>query len=544
MLDIDLTALTSTEWASGNTHTLDAYVMFFARNINGASYRSNACAELILTYDYDDTAARQMKTLMFVSDSITGNIGTTQTTIDSTRDLSTILPEDNVTIIDNYLEFLFNMNETGTTDYDIYIQFDSDAEQLVSRYDAANNSDFFSILLWRTGLNSAASQVVKLRSTQTSGAPAHAGFIHKVTYSYDVQADNDIAIDTIVICHPISPAYGAGTTTVDRAIIDTEFVCADVSPTLVHAGFVGYTHQSADPGNLLFKAGSQSFRTFSVSPADLSGPVTFCQRLDSGGAQGVGLTLARGINTVRYETYYDNNPSVGGGFSGKTIITYTYTFKSNRRSSCVMIPIKLCDVSNTWTAGVRYSGGVGLHIDPPETVFSVCNAGYEMLENSSDPYTTSTIRLKKGDNLGFTAIQGLLTGTDTNAGVRIICNRLCDIIARYVDQPEDQYDIDVFTAKDGTLDTPNSRLTSVVCWVTWHDYRFEVAGNISNSAGGTVNLTLRDSLTGKTLLTATRTGNGAFSFTWFDGSREVYVDAYEDDTHLGRSAPGLAVEVT
>jgi hypothetical protein len=39
---------------------------------------------------------------------------------------------------------------------------------------------------------------------------------------------------------------------------------------------------------------------------------------------------------------------------------------------------------------------------------------------------------------------------------------------------------------------------------------------------------------------SSRVGNGAYSFTCYDDTENVYVMAYEDGTHLGRSAYGVA----
>jgi hypothetical protein len=75
---------------------------------------------------------------------------------------------------------------------------------------------------------------------------------------------------------------------------------------------------------------------------------------------------------------------------------------------------------------------------------------------------------------------------------------------------------------------------------TYHSQTFTAAGTVYGSAGGTVTLNLHLSSTGELLLTTSRVGNGAFSFTWFDPHADVYVDAYEDDSHIGRSLAGKA----
>lgn len=73
-------------------------------------------------------------------------------------------------------------------------------------------------------------------------------------------------------------------------------------------------------------------------------------------------------------------------------------------------------------------------------------------------------------------------------------------------------------------------------YLTYHAITFTVSGTVSGSNSGTVNLGLHDATTGELLLTTSRSGDGSYSFTWYDDTADVYVAAYEDDTHVGRSA--------
>jgi len=76
--------------------------------------------------------------------------------------------------------------------------------------------------------------------------------------------------------------------------------------------------------------------------------------------------------------------------------------------------------------------------------------------------------------------------------------------------------------------------------ITLHNITSSVGGTIAGSAGGTVNLRLADSLSGETFLTTTRTGNGTYSFDWYDNTREVIVTAYETDSLKGASKQAVA----
>jgi hypothetical protein len=55
-----------------------------------------------------------------------------------------------------------------------------------------------------------------------------------------------------------------------------------------------------------------------------------------------------------------------------------------------------------------------------------------------------------------------------------------------------------------------------------------------------VTIDLHRSDTGEKVATTTRSGNGAYSLTWYDDTVDVYVVAYEAAGRLGRSKNGKA----
>ena len=75
---------------------------------------------------------------------------------------------------------------------------------------------------------------------------------------------------------------------------------------------------------------------------------------------------------------------------------------------------------------------------------------------------------------------------------------------------------------------------------TYHSITYSMAGDISDSNGGTVTIDLHRADTAEKVKTTSRVGNGSYSFTWYDNTEEMYVTAREDDTYKGRSANGLA----
>lgn len=60
----------------------------------------------------------------------------------------------------------------------------------------------------------------------------------------------------------------------------------------------------------------------------------------------------------------------------------------------------------------------------------------------------------------------------------------------------------------------------------------------TNITAGTLTLPVPDG--GELLASTTRVGDGAYSIDWYDDTEPVYIDMYEDGTHLCRTAPALA----
>ncbi|HSD55891.1 MAG TPA: hypothetical protein VLA92_01930, partial [Candidatus Saccharimonadales bacterium] len=92
--------------------------------------------------------------------------------------------------------------------------------------------------------------------------------------------------------------------------------------------------------------------------------------------------------------------------------------------------------------------------------------------------------------------------------------------------------------------------TAVTAWIslgiclTYHTITYTVADSIAGGFSGTVTLGLHrsednSSSPGDLVKTTTRSGDGPFSFSWYDNVEEVYVTA-SDGTNVGRSTDSVA----
>lgn len=541
---VDVTAQTVTQWSSGTDATFDLALSIAMRGIAGNGCRAWSSAELFITYEHDETAATQLNTVVLPIDSLTGSVAATTTTIQVNgipilTGGSGLIKEASPVIKDMYIVFEANVDEGGTTDYTFYGQVGSESEVELATFDAANQSDFFTRLIWRrTDLVTTSAYDLKCRVSSTAGATfPHVGAYLVVTYTYDDTTTTTVThTDVTPFC--LSLGVLGGTTAADQSVQNIEFWIEGESPVLLQSGIQLLSYQSADPGNLLLAAGSQTPRSYTVPPTVASGPVAIAQRIDSGGAAGLGLTLARGKCTLTISARRDGSNTSAWGAYGVAYITYAYTRNATKRHSTVGYPIAMF---STLAATTRIAGSVQLQI--PDANWFISSVGVSAREIlTGGQYIAATLTIKKSDNNGFLYLGGYQRAPANYIAPMMRSCVISNFIKRYAADPRAMGVLELVSAsRTCFLENPNgSRMGSAVLWANFHNFDFTVSGSITFSDGGTVNLALIDATTHEIYNTGSRVGNGSYSFSHFDSARLVYVAAHEDSTHQGRSDNGNA----
>jgi hypothetical protein len=95
--------------------------------------------------------------------------------------------------------------------------------------------------------------------------------------------------------------------------------------------------------------------------------------------------------------------------------------------------------------------------------------------------------------------------------------------------------LDVETNRKLRFNAGAAMIWGITRWVTFHQITFAISGSISGSGAGTVTIKAHRTDNGQLVGATSRSGNGAFSMTWFDNTIDVKVDAFEDATHAGMS---------
>jgi hypothetical protein len=141
--------------------------------------------------------------------------------------------------------------------------------------------------------------------------------------------------------------------------------------------------------------------------------------------------------------------------------------------------------------------------------------------------------------------------TDPEAGVFLGYGRARDDLKRWPLDPESRLDVE--TARSYRFQHNLTATTSLgiiwqsVMFITHHSITYTISGNVTGSAGGTVNIDAHVAAdagsvdAGDEIGATSRVGNGSYSITWYDNTVAVYTEARESGVLLARSDTQVAV---
>lgn len=130
--------------------------------------------------------------------------------------------------------------------------------------------------------------------------------------------------------------------------------------------------------------------------------------------------------------------------------------------------------------------------------------------------------------------------TDAEQGLHQHFAGVRDDIQRYPSDPMRSLDPEATRRWWWTYTNAGTGFLYLDLWVTYHSVTFTVGGDITGSNGGTVEIGLWRTSNKELALTTSRSGDGAYSFTWYDDTEDLFAEAWEDATHVGRSDTGTA----
>lgn len=542
---VDLTAHFAANW-SGTSMTFDSQVLMDG-TATGIAW-TNVCVTLYITYEYDATSATQVKTVRIPLDENTGNGVTTKpgAALATIPNLSTELPEAGKSFRNWFITLQGNINRAAATDATMTFQLDATASHTTGTWEGVSNSDYWLRYIWDAPTLDTAASMGYYRWGSLASCFNHMQSWLTVTYEFTLAGTTSI-YNSVMLPMEVPSPMGTSSTIYQRA--DRElFIQEPGTITTKSIAFYPHWDQSASlVSTMQMRVGTGSFVAYVDRAATLCGSNGAMCRNDSA------FTLARGRNTLSFDIYTTGASQLGFNVSGFWLVNYTSGVPAAGPGAANHTVFwNLGAYFNGNTSVSRITSAVAPTLPGTERFYSAIGLRYMYFTNTTGNAAGVTVlaeRLETGeDGLAWEPAYVDIGLTSAETGLRHAYAQIRELFNRWYGDPT------TATAGNGgsRLDLQSSRRWRAVLgnnassfdyldlMLTYHNITYTVAGTISNSAGGTVNLELKREYNGETVATASRTGNGAFSFTWYDNTEPVYVDAREDDTHLGRSAPGLA----
>jgi hypothetical protein len=286
--------------------------------------------------------------------------------------------------------------------------------------------------------------------------------------------------------------------------------------------------------------GTGSFLAYTLTGSGLiAGDKTMMIRNDSP----TGLTFSRGRNTLSIDIY--NTSTVVRGFNVGCIWIINYTSDSIPGDS--YLNSKTVQNLNFVSTGLAQQVIATMSVvSIPEDYWFISALGceFKFLSGSvlSQGVGISIERLVSEGGLIWEDIYSDVGGHDTELGTNTKFAQSRFLFKRWTGE-YDQNRIDLSVPRRSRTWLPATNSTpgvhdSLITYITYHSIYGTVSGYISGSSGGVIDIHLNRYDTGETVLSTTQSGNGTYSFIWFDDTEDLFVYAYESETRKGASKVG------
>ena len=531
----DAVAFFTTNW-SGTTQT------WWVRQSVATILSINHSFKLIITYDYDDTSTTHIKTIRIPIESTRQVLSGAMQTIGGATAIpilaggSTVLPENTPVVRQVFLELCGNEAAAAVTDFTLQLRINGGTTTSVWDVESALNSAcwaYFCYDITAETLTSASS--LEMQSTLTSRGDNMGGWI-TVTYEF-VPADTTVVWNSLVLGAIDTTGQMGGTTAADAdAWGRSIYIMEPTTITLKESAVVISLNDQANV-TALFACGDQSsYTSYACSGGTVQcGQFSLVHRIDAGGQNGVAFeALARGENLYQLRTYA-NAASAGWGVNGILLLNYT----SGKHADGVGAHAHSIFGLIEETANDGYTTtSAAKSIAIAETdywLLGVVSDGVILQDNLDRCIALQAERAAgEGEGLGWEnfGVSNYRTDGENHA---ITCRYASRSTWKRHPGETDTSRLDIEVSRSFRRDT---HLASGWwgLWATYHTMIWDVAGTISGSGGGTVNLDVFRDSDNLWLASSSRSGNGAYSITIHNDTENVYVVAYEDATHTGVSA--------
>lgn len=534
-------------WTSGVKQTLNISVLIDSTTVT--TNWVNIYVTIYITYEYDDTQPIQIKTVRLPLICPSGALATSKpvSPLDTLIALDTELPEDGKAYRNMYVQVQGNFADTtNVTDTTVSMQFNNYTVYTTQAIEASRASDYWLRYIMNVQYYSASVNMGIAMETTASNdwyiwsntaRHNHLQAWMNVTYEFTASSPNRVFVSTILPQRVPSPM---GSSSVYPQVGQRDFMIQESgSITTKDIAFYVFWDQVAPISGLNMRIGTGSYNAYTDIATTMGGANG--AMIKNNGA----YTLTRGRNKLEYYVYNTDTVDLGTNISGFWIINYT-----------AEKPIEGYGAANKsvkWNLNSYYEGTSSLikNINPVSPTISVTDyyitaigTNYSYISDSTIAPAGVTLLFEKSSSEGepeWVEAYTSFAHTDPETGLRQTWSQIENYFNRWQDDPDtNRLNIETPRRWKSALNNSCESFSYLDLIITSHNISYQVSGSITGSAGGTVNIKLHKSGSGEVVNTTSRVGDGTYSMSWYDNTEYIYVDAYEDNTHLGRSQYGLA----
>lgn len=540
----DFTSHFTSNW-SGTSMTCDVQLQI-NQNTGITTGLVNVCVMLDITYEYDDTSTAQVKTVWIPLNAPTGALGTSKpaSATDTIPALDSYLPEASKTYRDIHIIVQGNEHKGGsTTDHTLSMQIDSLTAVTSGNYEGALSSDRWFRYVWElNGLGMTTNATHDFYLWASVARVNHPQVWMLVTYEFDASATTSVIQSLILPMDFASPMGGTSATDYQRAHREL-WIQEPGTITLQRLAVYMHWDQMGSIGGINARVGTGSFVGYTDGASIMAGGNGCMVRND------VGVTLNRGRNTLQADIYRTDGTDLGLNLCAFWIINYT----SGKHSDGVGAHNKTIswNLLATGTTGAVKTTTVSATAPIiPEADYFVTASGTRLEYNSNSTLAPAGVtvlveRLAAEGGIQWESAYTDIGETDPEAGLRTCYSQIRDLFMRWPnDQGSERMNMETSRRWRVALASNCSAFFTLDWLFTYHTITYTVADSISGGFSGATAIGLHRSddntyQKGELVKETTRSGDGAFSFTWYDNTEELYVTA-SDGTHVGRSQDSLA----
>lgn len=550
----DFTAYFATNF-TGTSHAVEMLWLQSQNTGTTAGYR-NVSAELFITYEYDDAATTQIKSVVLPIESVVGALATASLTEWGTNQIPQltgaggILPEASVVIRDYYFVLEGNeCNAAGVTDFTLELALDAEAAAPFGAQETALSSDRFCRFIWDRSSSIPTTTVTHQFKARSN---AQARFNHMsaqlvVTYEFAPPAAGaNRTINSILVPFALPPPIG-GTAAADNSRVRLKVRIDEPGTITMRPSAVQlFVEAAAAIAGLNVRAGAQAYRAYTHNVATACGSAVLQHRIDSGAAGGAALTLARGDNLIDIDVYRTDTADLGVGVCGFLVLNYesdTSTGGVSRHSRTTWWHLNRTSTVAA-AALTTVAAAAPVIAETQHTQVAIGWLSYILEAGATNKYQlTAELFSGEHDGDGWYAIDSGETVTDAELGVMVqVFSASGRFFERWWADTETERAVLETARRYRLWNLVASRWTSLLMVVSYHSQVFQVAGNVTDAGGGTVNLEVYRASDGRFLGSTSRVGNGAYTID-VPVDDACFVEARESGSLLGRSDDGTPTRI-